>query len=589
MAFGLKTSKRPKVAQAATTAFPVRPLFILALCRICEPIAFTSIFPYIFYMVKSFGITSEREIAVYTGLVTSIFAIAEFSASIFWGWLSDRVGRKPILLTGLAGTGISMLMFGFASNLPMALFARALGGFLNGNIGVILTTVGEVVTVEAHQSRAFSIIPFVWCLGSIIGAGLGGVLSDPVKSYPDFFDPNGLFAKYPYLLPNLVCTAIVVLGLTIGLLFLEETHEEKRGRIDPGLKVGHWILDNVKFWKLKDSASKASYLEETLSLLADDGRSEKPSLSIGICSVQAPLAGAPPAPMVATVIANTNSPITKPISWRQGFTRQVKLIILSYGILAFHTIALEQLLPVLFSSKVSTSKPDLPFKFVGGFGMEMKQVGLILSLQGFLQMIAQIFLFPVINERLGSLTTFRIAVMGYPILYLFLPYIVLAHDNFRYAAIFVVLVWKVTAQSFSYPAQSIMLANSAPSKKILGTLNGFAMSAASLARAFGPTVAGLIHSSGIKIGYSGLSWWTCAAVASLGAVVSLYMTDSRSVARSNPAMCDVRDEEEGVVEPLLGTRFSEDSDVVSAGCESSQSTLKDVGGLSSDRGLSKLI
>jgi MFS family permease len=88
-------------------------------------------------MVKSFGITETRQIAIYTGLVTSIFAIAEFSASIFWGWLSDRVGRKPILLTGRAGTGISMLMFGFAPNLPMALFARALGGFLNGYVAKI--------------------------------------------------------------------------------------------------------------------------------------------------------------------------------------------------------------------------------------------------------------------------------------------------------------------------------------------------------------------------------------------------------------------------------------------------------------------
>lgn len=221
--------------------------------------------------------------------------------------------------------------------------------------------------------------------------------------------------------------------------------------------------------------------------------------------------------------------------------------------------------------------------------MEMKQVGLILSLQGFLQMIAQIFVFPVINERLGSLTTFRVAIMGYPILYLFIPYIVLAHDNLRYAAIFVVLVWKVTAQSFSYPAQSIMLANSAPSKKVLGTLNGFAMSAASLARAFGPTVAGLIHASGIKIGYSGLSWWTCAIVASFGAVVSLYMTDVRSGARQDPVTHDVRDEEEGVVEPLLGTRFSEDDESLSSDCESSQSTLKDVESWSSDLESPKLI
>jgi hypothetical protein len=234
-----------------------------------------------------------------------------------------------------------------------------------------------------------------------------------------------------------------------------------------------------------------------------------------------------------------------------------------------HTIALEQLLPVLFSTKESDVKPVLPFKFLGGFGMEMKQVGLILSLQGFLQMIAQIFVFPIVNERLGSLTTFRIAVMGYPILYLFLPYMALAHENLRYASIFVVLVWKVTAQSFSYPAQSIMLANSAPSKRVLGTLNGLAMSAASLARAFGPTVAGLIHATGLKIGYSGLSWWSCAFVALLGAIVSLYMTEVRSGARPDPVSHDIRDEEEGLVEPLLGSRFSEEYDSISSDSESS--------------------
>ncbi|KAK3079808.1 hypothetical protein LTS18_003859, partial [Coniosporium uncinatum] len=92
-----------------------------------------SIFPYIYYMVKSFNITEdERKLAMYAGTVTSAFAFAEFSAGVFWGRLSDRVGRKPVLLTGMAGTGLSMLMFGFAPNLPTALVARALGGLLNG-------------------------------------------------------------------------------------------------------------------------------------------------------------------------------------------------------------------------------------------------------------------------------------------------------------------------------------------------------------------------------------------------------------------------------------------------------------------------
>jgi MFS family permease len=91
-----------------------------------------SIFPYVYYMISSFHITSdEKQIALYAGMVTSAFAFAEFSTGVFWGRLSDKVGRKPILLTGLAGTGISMV-FGFSPNLTTALIARALGGLLNG-------------------------------------------------------------------------------------------------------------------------------------------------------------------------------------------------------------------------------------------------------------------------------------------------------------------------------------------------------------------------------------------------------------------------------------------------------------------------
>ena len=92
-----------------------------------------SIFPYIYYMIMSFGIASDdRQIAIYAGMVTSVFAFAEFSTGVIWGRLSDRVGRKPVLLAGLAGTLLSMLVFGLAPNLPVALLGRALGGLLNG-------------------------------------------------------------------------------------------------------------------------------------------------------------------------------------------------------------------------------------------------------------------------------------------------------------------------------------------------------------------------------------------------------------------------------------------------------------------------
>lgn len=92
-----------------------------------------SIFPYVYYMVSSFHITEdEGRIAMYAGMVTSAFAFAEFTSSVAWGRLSDKIGRKPVLLFGLGGTGLSMILFGFAPNLTTALIARALGGLLNG-------------------------------------------------------------------------------------------------------------------------------------------------------------------------------------------------------------------------------------------------------------------------------------------------------------------------------------------------------------------------------------------------------------------------------------------------------------------------
>lgn len=91
------------------------------------------IFPYIYFMIQDFKITDdEKMISFYAGMVTSAFTFAEFCAGVFWGRLSDRIGRKPVLLTGLAGTAISVLIFGFAPNLAVALIARALGGLLNG-------------------------------------------------------------------------------------------------------------------------------------------------------------------------------------------------------------------------------------------------------------------------------------------------------------------------------------------------------------------------------------------------------------------------------------------------------------------------
>lgn len=102
-----------------------------AICRVAEPIALASCFPYAWVMVKDFKVGAEHDASLFTGIFISSFALAESLTGLFWGGLSDRVGRKPVLLVGCAGTLLSLLVVGFARNFWVALAGRALGGLLS--------------------------------------------------------------------------------------------------------------------------------------------------------------------------------------------------------------------------------------------------------------------------------------------------------------------------------------------------------------------------------------------------------------------------------------------------------------------------
>lgn len=167
----------------------------------------------------------------------------------------------------------------------------------------------------------------------------------------------------------------------------------------------------------------------------------------------------------------------------------------------------------------------LPFFFSGGFGWSTQTNGGFLATQGFLQMLAQILLFPWLSKKVGSLRTFWIAMALYPLLYLLAPYLVLLPPILRVPGLMLLLVAKVTFQSLSYPSLAIILTNSSPSKRVLGTLNGVAMSTASICRGFGPTLSGALDSVGDTIGMTGLAWWAIAAVALLGWLPGLAMKE----------------------------------------------------------------
>jgi hypothetical protein len=214
----------------------------------------------------------------------------------------------------------------------------------------------------------------------------------------------------------------------------------------------------------------------------------------------------------------------------------------------------DAMLPTLLSTQPPENPEPwkLPFKFVSGYGLSTKQIGVILSVQGVYSMIATIFLFPIIVRRLGALGLFRTVAISYPILYITTPYLVLLPENLRMVGVYGVVIWKCTFATMAYPSNAILLTNSAPSLLMLGTINGVAASTASLSRAFGPTVSGFLFSAGLQLGYSGLAWWCSAVIALVGALISLRMTEKGGRMDADEKIDE--DQELGFEEQLLDHR-----------------------------------
>ncbi|OSD01624.1 MFS general substrate transporter [Trametes coccinea BRFM310] len=209
------------------TPIPKAQLATLCAVRLVDPIAFTQIFPYVNEMMDHLHLTEDHsKIGFYSGLVESSFAIAQVISIYQWARLSDLIGRRPVVLFGIFGIGLSTLFLGVSTTLSGVILARCIGGLFSGNIAVIHSVLGEI-TDSSNQAIAFPLYGLCWPLGAIIGPLMGGLLSNPAPKFPQWFD-SPFFRHYPYFLPCFAAAIIAFAGSAYGYFYMQESHPNLR-------------------------------------------------------------------------------------------------------------------------------------------------------------------------------------------------------------------------------------------------------------------------------------------------------------------------------------------------------------------------
>ena len=196
-------------------------LLVLFLVTMIDMIGFGIVIPFLTYLVED--LTPENQIAnigLWVGLLMTSYSAAQFLFSPFWGSLSDRIGRRPVLMVGLVGNTVFFTMFGFANTLLLALSARFLAGVFNGNLAVARAYIGDVSTPQQLATR-MGLIGAAFGLGFTFGPFIGGELSDPAARWSWF--ENTIFDSHPYLLPCAVASLLSLFSLAVAYRSLPES------------------------------------------------------------------------------------------------------------------------------------------------------------------------------------------------------------------------------------------------------------------------------------------------------------------------------------------------------------------------------
>lgn len=189
-----------------------RRLLIIFFTVFVDLVGFGIIIPLNPYLAKVFGASPFM-----VGLLMSIYSLMQFIFSPIWGQLSDRFGRRPIILWSLLGGAVAHTGFAFAQSLTGLLLARGFAGLFGGNISTAMAYIADV-TEEKDRSKGMGMIGAAFGLGFILGPMIGGVFAEVGKSL-------GSVPPLGESFPALVAGGICFLNFLSAFRYLPESRK----------------------------------------------------------------------------------------------------------------------------------------------------------------------------------------------------------------------------------------------------------------------------------------------------------------------------------------------------------------------------
>jgi len=189
-----------------------KPLIVIFTAICLDAVGIGLIFPILPRLLQE--VTHTADIAFYIGIMTALYAAMQFVFAPVLGGLSDRIGRRPVLLISLAGAAVNYVIMAFAPSLLLLFIGRAIAGLTSANMSVASAYITDI-SPEDQRARCFGLTNAMFGAGFIIGPVLGGLLGD-----------------YWLRLPFIAAAVLNAANLLLALFILPESRTPSRQKLD---------------------------------------------------------------------------------------------------------------------------------------------------------------------------------------------------------------------------------------------------------------------------------------------------------------------------------------------------------------------